>query len=244
MAILRIIETERPNLKSVKDVEHLNYSIDQHMKRIKDRSDSKKIVKFFQMLSEYSVKYSGVSFRRNKLWAKELGVSVRTIQRYTQFLVELNAIIKIPTDRKHNRGQATNTICILPVIKSVVSRVCHGVCHAFNPSVKPTSLKHEKHNYIASKEISTEFIPSDIRNDINFQTINGYMSLKLYEKVKRGYSIESLGSLCGKFMNNEIDKMLYRVQKQLQRQEQQRKQKQHEQQWKDKELPFYNWLTE
>src|SRR5207248_3222623 len=79
----------------------------------------------------------------------ELGVHARTIQRYTKLLEKLMVLLKIPTDRKNNRGQTSNTYVILPVLKSVVSRVCHGVCHPLNPSFKP--LKQENNNYKTDK---------------------------------------------------------------------------------------------
>lgn len=227
-----IVETERKNLTSMIDVDHLNYSINQHMKRIKEHSDCKKIMQLFQIMAEHSVKHAGMSFMSNKTMAKKLGVHVRTIQRYTKLLEQLLILLKIPTNRKKNRGQASNTYVILPVLKSAVSKVCHGVCHPLNPSFKP--LKQESNTY----KSDAEFIPTEIKNDRDFQTITKYMSLKLWEKVKKGYAIESLGALTNKFMNKEIDKILYLVQMKLNKVQQQGQQQQ------QRELPFYNWLEQ
>jgi hypothetical protein len=50
-----ILETERSNLKSMIDVDQLNYSINQHMKRIKEKSEGTKIMQLFQIMAKYSL---------------------------------------------------------------------------------------------------------------------------------------------------------------------------------------------
>lgn len=220
-----IVETERPKLKSMIDTDHLNYSINQHMNRIKEESGSPKIMKFFQLIGEYSVKHAGISFMNNKTMAKALGVHVRTIQRYTSFLEELRVMLKIPTNRKNNRGQTSNTYIILPVLKSVVSRVCHGVCHPFNPSFNP-SLKQENNNY---KEIQLDDEKLEQK-----ETLMKYAEYKINDIINKGIIVEHPSRYMEKFFKNEIRKAEYkeklRAERQLQRQEQQ-----------PTKLPFYDW---
>lgn len=140
-----IVENERVNLTSMKSVEHLNYSINEHMKRIKEQLDGEKILQLFQIMAEHSVKYAGMSFMNNKTLANKLDVSVRTIQRYTKKLESLKVLLKIPTRRKKNNSQTSNTYVILPVLK----RACHGGCHALNPSLN--LLKQESNNIYSNQ---------------------------------------------------------------------------------------------
>ncbi len=168
-----IIETERYSLKTMKDKEQLNYSIKEHMKKLKKHSDSKKIMMFFQMLSQYSIKFCGMSWKRNKLWAKDMGVSVRTIQRWIKTLSALNIIIVFPTYRENKRGQASNTICILPVLK----RVCHGVCRPLKPSINPEELNNNHLNNKRSQYI--KFVPKSLQH---FQAFFGKGIKDIYSR--------------------------------------------------------------
>jgi DNA-binding Lrp family transcriptional regulator len=175
-----IVETERQKLKSMKDLDHLNYSINQHMEKIKEHSDCKKIMRLFQIMAEYSVKHSGMSFMRNKTMAKELKVSVRTIQRYTKKLEQLHVLLKFSTKRKNNRGQASNTYVILPVIKSVVSTVCHGGCHPFKPSFKPSDFNNNHLNNSYKRKAYIKFVPKKLQH---FQAVFGKSVEKIYSRV-------------------------------------------------------------
>lgn len=221
-----IVETERQNLKSMKDLDHLNYSINQHLKRIKEHSDCKKILELFQLIGEHSVKYSGISFMRNKVMAKKLGVHVRTIQRYTKLFEDLHILLKVPTNRKNNRGQASNTYVILPVLKSVVSRVCHGVCHPFNPSFKP--LKQESNNIDNHPESKViEFVV----NRIN-------------DSIKQGTTITALSSYVDRTVRSLERQAIFKESMRLAKQRKQREEEQQQPKEYQRKVPFYNWLEQ
>lgn len=215
----------------MKDVEHLNYSINQHFKKIKEHSDSKKIMQLFQTISEYSVKSAGMSFLNNKSMARLLKVSVRSIQRFTKKLEDLLILMKIPTNRKHNRGQTSNTYVILPVLKSTVKslydKVCHGGCHPLNPSLKP--LKQESNSIIS---IDKKIIENPQTNIEKLQNIFGY---KLKDIIDNKKSIQ--------YPSSFIDSWLRRMKKEADAFER-RKNRQSRQKTEQPRtiIPFYNWL--
>lgn len=127
-----LLATERDQLsiKRGRTVEWLNETINEHMKLLKQCSDRKHIMKLFQLISEYSCKHVGISWLSNKTMAKSIGVSKRSIQRYTSELEQLNVIKKLPTARDNGKGQTSNTYVILPKItKTHNIKVCHGGCH-------------------------------------------------------------------------------------------------------------------
>ena len=99
-----------------------------------------KILQLFQVIAEHSIKHAGISFMNNRTMANKLDVSIRTIQRYTKKLEALHIMLKIPTIRKKNNSQTSNTYVILPVKK----RLSLG-CHTLNPSLNP--LKYEFYYY-------------------------------------------------------------------------------------------------
>lgn len=221
-----IVETERTNLTSMKNVEHLNYSINEHMKRIKESLDGKKILQLFQVMAEHSVKYAGMSYMNNKTMASKLGVDVRTIQRYTKKLEQLHVFLKIPTRRKKNKGQTSNTYVILPVLK----RACHGGCHPLNPSLNP--LKQES-NIINSNPSENKIIQ--------------YIHNRVHDSIKQGTKIEYLSSYIDRIFRSLERKAIYaenmRVMKlQEQREEESRRLAEELGITKKLDAPFYNWL--
>ena len=56
--------------------------------------------------------------------------------------------------------------------------------------------KQESNIYIASKDnsfkVSTEIIPNEIKDDMDFQNIVNMYALKMYDKVKDGFNIKYL----------------------------------------------------
>ncbi|KZM53251.1 hypothetical protein A3Q35_17355 [Aeribacillus pallidus] len=143
-----ILENQRTNLTSMMNTEHLNYSINEHMKRIKESLDGEKIMQLFQVMAEHSIKYAGMSFMNNRTMAQKIGVSIRTIQRYTKKLEALKVILKIPTLRKKDNSQTSNTYVILPVLQKPYEKGCHGGCHPLNPSLNPDLLSNNKDIHI------------------------------------------------------------------------------------------------
>lgn len=153
---MQIFQGERSKLAIAKDTDFLNQSVSYHMKTLKKKSDKPKIMLLLQKLSEYSVKTLGVSWMSNKTMARLIGVSVRTVQRYTKELMELGIISKIYTARNKNRGQTSNTYLIIPVLKlpSISKKVelCHGGCHT-NESILETNYKQEKDICISEEKL-------------------------------------------------------------------------------------------
>lgn len=231
-----IVETERQNLKSMKDLDQLNYSINQHLKKIKEHSDCKKILELFQLIGEHSVKYSGISFMRNKIMAKKLGVHVRTIQRYTRLLEDLHILLKVPTNRKNNRGQASNTYVILPVLKSVATRICHGGCHPLDPSFKP--LKQESNNISLQENKIVEFVVNRVNDSIKkgktITYLSSYINRIITSLEKQAIFAEAMRQdAARKQLEEEHRQELIKlgvIKEQPQQEEYQRK------------VPFYNWL--
>jgi predicted AAA+ superfamily ATPase len=187
-----ILETDRFKLKSMKDVDHLNYSINRHFRTIREKVEGEKIMKFFQLLSQHSVKTAGVSFQSNKKMAKDLKTSVRTIQRYISKLESLRIIIKVPTFRKKNNSQTSNTFVILPVL----ARVCHGGCHTMNPSFKP--LKQEKNKL-------DNIIKNEIKNP-SIEKVIQYVTNRVEDAIEKGTTI--------KFLSSYVDKVFRSIEKQ------------------------------
>jgi hypothetical protein len=234
---MKLFEDDRQTLASIQDKEQLNYSISKHMEKIKEHSDSKKIMKFFQLLSQYSVKHCGMSWRRYNYWAQDMKVSRSTIQRWVRLLAKLNIIIVFPTYRKNNRGQASNTICILPVIKSIVSRVCTGVCTPVKPSVNP--LKQESNIY------------TDIQlNDVQYEQKSKLMhlaELKINDllKAEKGSLINYASSYLNKVFKTAINQGLYIANEKEKEKMNKRKEassRLFEEVHGKNGLPFYNWL--
>jgi hypothetical protein len=202
-----IVETERIEFSSMKDTNHLNYSVSVHMETIKEWLEGEKIMKFFSTLSQYSVKYNGVSFMNNKTMAKLLDVSDRTIRRYTQQLEELNIIIKIPTRRKRNNGQTSNTIIIVPILpfakemenkkednemdKNVDEYGFQRGCPRGNPTNKHSfkPLKQERHYYKANQEKSEN--PPE-------EKINQYIANRVKDAIKKGTTIQCVSAYIDK----------------------------------------------
>lgn len=144
---MTILASDRNKLKSFKDLDFLNESIHHHMETLKENTDQVKIMELLQRMAEHSVKTLGVSFLSNKTMAHLIGVSIRTVQRYTATMERLGVLSKIRTHRNKNRGQTSNTYVIHPVLKWR----CHGGCRPLNPSLKP-SLKQDDINNIISSE--------------------------------------------------------------------------------------------
>lgn len=191
-----IVETQRSQFKYAMDKEQINYSINTHMKRIQENNvEGKKLMKLLQIIGQFVYKY-GVSFMSNKTMAKEIKTSVRTVQRYVDKLVSLNAIVKIPTARKNNKGQTSNTIVILPVIKSLYDAVCHGGCHTLNPSFKP--LKQEKNNYIYNQLSEEKLNQKEI--------LMKFAEYKINDIVEKGILVDSPSSYIMKVFKNEVRK--------------------------------------
>lgn len=191
-----IVETERKSLTSMVDTEHLNYSINVHMKRIKEHLDGEKIMQLFQIMGEHSVKHAGMSFMSNKTMASKLGVHVRTIQRYTKKLESLNVLLKIPTRRKKNNSWTSNTYVILPVITSVVDKLinkgCHEGCHDYmNPSLNP--LKQESNNNISNPKYEkvVEYVVNRVNDSIKQGTKIKYLSSYI-DRIVRSLEIQAI----------------------------------------------------
>lgn len=225
-----IAETERKNLTSMVDVEHLNYSINEHMKRIKENLDGEKIMRLFQIMAEHSVKHAGMSFMNNKTMASKLEVSVRTIQRYTKKLESLKVLLKIPTIRKKNNSQTSNTYVILPVLK----RACHGGCHTLNPSLN--LLKQESN--------------ININHSLENNKIVQYVVNRVQDSIKQGTKIQFLSSYIDRVVRSLEQQALYaenmRLMKLRKQQEQELSRLAEELGIKKskKPIPFYNWLNE
>ena len=155
-------------------------------------------------------------------------VSVRTIQRWIKLLVSLNIIIVFPTYRENNRGQASNTICILPVIKSVASTVCQGVCHPLKPSINP--LKQEKKIYIADQEL-----------------LKKYADYKINDLIKKGVTVKYCSAYINKIFKDLEKKALLFVnakESAKRKKAEEEKRRLYEEVAGSKEpLPFYNWLN-
>lgn len=232
----------------------------EYMDILKEKRVAKSAIKLLLLLGSRSQMIPGVSWMKQATIAEALGYSDRTIRNAFKTLIEYGMIKQerttsnweTPTGGDKKR-QGVNVIIIQSFISEPVSNNNSG--HDFQPietdevnEDKPSegeiksepcsynhSLKQESNIYKAVKEVSTEFIPNEVKNNATFETVTKYMSLKLWEKVKNGYSIDSLGSLCNKFMNHEIMKMLYRVNERIQ----QRKVVPYQ---PPTAPPFYNWL--
>lgn len=179
-----ILENERTKLISMKDVEHLNYSINRHLKTIREKFDGEKIKECFQLLSQYSVVHPGVSFMSNKTMAKLLKVSERSVRRYTKAMESLRIILRVPTFRKKNNSQTSNSFIILPVL-----RACPGGCPPMNHSFE--SLKQERDYYYKDKSEN----PQD-------EKINQYVANRVKDAIKKGVTIKCLSSYVDKIFRS------------------------------------------
>jgi hypothetical protein len=227
-----VVENQRNNLSSMKNIEHLNYSINEHFKRIKEHLDGEKILNLFQFMAEYSVIHSGVSYMNNKTMASKLGVSVRTVQRYTKKLESLKVLLKIPTMRKKNNSQTSNTYVILPVLK----KACHGGCHTLNPSLNP--LKQEKNINTAVKEINDL---NDIQDE-NDKKLVRYVFNRIQDAKKTSKKeIEKLSSYVDTVVRSEMRKAKWFELMQLSKA---KKEREPAEQPTSRPVPFYNWLDE
>lgn len=113
------------------------------------------------------------------------------------------------------------------------------------------SFKQEITNNKAIKDfrVSNDLIPVEIANDIDFQNIVNMYALKLWDKVKKGFNIKYLSSLVGKDVRHQIRLALYderakEIESQKQREAENERLAIELGIKKDKELPFYKWLTE
>lgn len=107
--------------------------------------------------------------------------------------------------------------------------------------------KQERTINTATKEITIDFIPNDVKNDENFQTVAKYYALALYDKIKNGLNVDYISSLVNKDLKHKIRQALYserdkEIKLHKQREEESRQALIELGVIKKPKLPFYNWL--
>lgn len=100
--------------KTFKTKIELNEAVDGHL-TYQDLNKTERDVLI--MLSQYSVKYYGVSHLKAKTIANHIGKSERTVRRATKKLEQLGIICKLKTFRKITGGKGANIMQILPFNK-------------------------------------------------------------------------------------------------------------------------------
>lgn len=101
-------------------IEELNEAVAEHLSRYKyDLNETDRDV--LVMLSQYSVKYPGVSHLKVATMAEHVGKSTRTVQRALRKLEGLNVIERRPFLRKVSGGYGANIFVITSHVTSEVS---------------------------------------------------------------------------------------------------------------------------
>jgi len=249
-----ILENQRKQFQSFKDVDHLNQSIRVYLYKYKkefhnhntDYKELNSLGKVFKTIYTHSVAAAyGVSFLSNKTIARLSGVSIRSAKRATKRLSELDVILKLATKRQ-NKSDTSNTIVIKPLLSSVVDKVAgkgKTPCHPPLSPLESESFNHLKQDFI--KDI-------DIESDERIKEISNYVALKLHDTEKRtGKIITYLSSYVEQVMKELKQKALLWESKRQQKEREKRQNAQNEAlqellelKQENVQIPFYNWLEE
>ena len=133
------------SLQTFKSVDELNRTVKHHKKKINSKKHRNHYL-LLDVVSQYSVKYPGVSFLSQKKLSEMLNVSYRTIQRCFDKLEELG-IISIHYTRRisGDKRQSSNIYVINPISndESVIPDVSHQETPSPNTLLNNTDVTGE-----------------------------------------------------------------------------------------------------
>ncbi|MEB1806625.1 MAG: helix-turn-helix domain-containing protein [Bacillaceae bacterium] len=201
-----IQNTDRQSLQSFASIEQLNEAVSIHMQTLKENSCKEKIMKLLSVMSQHSLQILGVSFLGVETMAEMLGVSTRTIQRYTKELENLKIIQIVKTADRKRKGQTSNTYVILPVEAKDNSIEETDQCHPIsrtscqpNQSLNLSSeqpkdhkeRKDEPQSHQAELVLPT-YVPERFAKIAALISSNEQEIVKLWSKVSLAYSKANL----------------------------------------------------
>ncbi|OKL35567.1 hypothetical protein [Domibacillus mangrovi] len=141
-----------------KDLASMREAVNHHIKTILDSDLSpswkNKLVRFLDYLRDISREYLGLSFRKQRTMATDLGLKKPdTIGFWLKKLAELGIVRILPTKRSRGMQQTANFVQILPI---------QTVEHNKSGQAKENNGEHEDNIYSKTKTINTNTYSDEI----------------------------------------------------------------------------------